>query len=110
MPQANPALLVASAGGESLGLGILILGVGCLMAVGAAISLRSIWGRQSPQPDPLPRSGPLEENRKPLRSPAVGQMRTWFRVLVSFDFGCLALVSAVMLFLGLVVIFRALGR
>ncbi len=110
MPQVSPALLVVSASGESLGLGVLILGVGCLMALGAAISLRSIWGRQSREPDSLPRSGPLEETRKPLRSPAVGQMRTWFRILVSFDFGCLALVSVVMLFLGLVVIFRALGR
>ncbi|HUY54962.1 MAG TPA: hypothetical protein VMV23_07370 [Candidatus Nanopelagicaceae bacterium] len=110
MPEVNPAVLVLIASGDSLGLGILILGVGSLMAVGAAISLRTIWGRQAAQPDPLPRSGPLEETGKPLRSPAVGQMRTWFRILISFDFGCLALVSAVMLFLGLVVIFRALGR
>ena len=103
-------VLVASAAGGSLGLGFVILAVGVLMASGAGISLRSIWGRQQPEPDPLPRSGPLEEPRRPLRSPAVGQMRTWFRVLISFDFGCLALASAVMLFLGLVVIFRALGR
>ncbi|MHB1525413.1 MAG: hypothetical protein ACYCZN_03895 [Candidatus Dormibacteria bacterium] len=108
--QLQVSVLVAAAGGSSLGLGLLILAVGVLMATGAGVSLRSIWGRQQQAPPALPRSGPLDAQRRPLRAPAVGQMRTCFRVLISFDFGCLALVSAVMLWLGLVLIFRALGR
>ena len=103
-------VLVVSAGGSSLGLGFLILAVGVLMAAGAGISLHSIWGRQRQTPQSLPRSGPVEAQRRPFRSPAVGQMGTRFRVLISFDFGCLALVSGVLLLLGLVLVFRALGR
>jgi hypothetical protein len=92
----------------SLGLGILVLGVGVLMAFGASLSLRSIWGRQRP-PEELPRFGPIPKQPKPLRSPAVGDLRTGFRLLLSFDFGCLAMAATVLLVMGAVLIFRSFG-
>jgi hypothetical protein len=92
----------------SLGLGIVVLGVGLLMAFGASLSLRSIWGRQRP-PEELPRFGPIPAQSKPLRSPAVGDLRTSVRLLLSFDFGCLALAATVLLLMGAVLIFRSFG-
>jgi hypothetical protein len=104
------ALVVLSAQpGGSVGLGSLIVAVGVLMAFGAGLSLRSIWGKQVEQDAEQPRTGPLNPRAKPLRSPAVGQMRTWLRLLLSFDFGCLAVISAVLLLLGMILIFRGLG-
>ncbi|HUY09340.1 MAG TPA: hypothetical protein VMW80_07800 [Candidatus Dormibacteraeota bacterium] len=106
MPLAS--LLVAAvppSGG--VGLGIVILAVGLLMAGGAAISLRSIWARARAE-EPVARQGPIQEGSRPLRSPGVGELSGWFRMLVSFDFGCLALVSVVLIFAGLAVIFRSL--
>ena len=100
-------LTVASHG--SVGLGALILAVGLLMAFGAGLSLRSIWGKQAPQERNLPRTGPLSPTAKPLRSPRLGPMRTWLRLVLSLDFGCLALVSAVLLLLGMILIFRGLA-
>lgn len=92
-------LVTASSGG--VGLGIVILAVGALMAFGAGLSLRSIWARQTSSGEPV-------EGDDRLRNPRVGQMRTPFRVLISFDFGCLVLVAAVLLFLGFALIFRGL--
>jgi hypothetical protein len=43
-----------------------------------------------------------------LRSAQVGDFGGKLRLLVSFDFGCLALVALVLIFLGLAVIFRSL--
>jgi hypothetical protein len=102
-------VVLAAHPGGSVGLGAVIVAVGVLMAFGAGLSLRSIWGQQVEQDQAAPRTGPLNPRAKPLRSPAVGQMRTWLRVLLSFDFGCLAVVSAVLLLLGMVLIFRGLG-
>jgi len=102
-------LLLAGAARGSVGLGLLILAVGMLMAFGAGLSLRSIWGRRAKEPPELPRSGPLVPVGRPLRSPALGEMRTRFRILLSFDFGCLALVSVVLLLLGMILVFRGLG-
>jgi hypothetical protein len=99
-------LLAAVDQGGGLGIGIVILAVGFLMAGGAALSLRSIWGRARAA-EPLARQGPLNEGERPLRSPGVGELSGWFRILVSFDFGCLALVSVLLIFAGLVVIFRS---
>lgn len=93
--------MIAAAGGSG-GLGIVVLAVGLVMAGGAALSLRSIWGRESPGPDGS------EEGRPPFRSPGVGQIRNRFRLLLSVDFGCLAATAAVLLFLGFVLIFRSL--
>jgi len=90
-----------------VGLGIVILAVGVLMGAGAALSLRGIWGRARPVPA-LPRQGPIDEEPRPLRSPLVGELSGRFRLLVSFDFGCLAIVSLVLIFAGLAVIFRSL--
>lgn len=105
MSLTGPLLLATTTPADSLGLGIVILAVGCLMAGGAALSLRSIWGRMQRQ-EALPRQGPVREG-KPLRSQGVGDLSGWFRLLVSFDFGCLALVSVVLIFAGLAVIFRS---
>ncbi|MGC1184289.1 MAG: hypothetical protein WBA31_03945 [Candidatus Dormiibacterota bacterium] len=85
----------------------MILAVGLLMAAGAGLSLRSIWGRARAA-EPLQRQGPIAEEGRPLRSPGLGELSGWFRVLVSFDFGCLALVALVLIFAGLAVIFRSL--
>ncbi|MGH7609202.1 MAG: hypothetical protein ACREOD_04565 [Candidatus Dormibacteria bacterium] len=101
-----PPLAATGSPSGGTGLGIVILAVGVLMAGAAAITLRSIWGRQPPPPEPGQRPEPGQP--RPLRSPAVGEIRRGFGVLLSFDFGCLALMSAVLIFLGLVVIFRAL--
>ncbi|HUY57436.1 MAG TPA: hypothetical protein VMV12_06375 [Candidatus Micrarchaeaceae archaeon] len=100
-------LVAFSAASGGIGLGIVILAVGLLMAGGAAISLRSIWARARIE-QPLARQGPLKDRARPLRSPGVGELKGWFRVLVSFDFGCLALVSLLLIFAGLVVIFRSI--
>lgn len=105
MPVTIP-LVAFSATSGGIGLGIVILAVGLLMAGGAAISLRSIWARARIE-QPLARQGPLKDSARPLRSPEVGELKGWFRVLVSFDFGCLALVSLLLIFAGLVVIFRS---
>ncbi|MGA7087233.1 MAG: hypothetical protein WA724_07700 [Candidatus Dormiibacterota bacterium] len=88
-------------------MGLVILGVGVLMAGGAAISLRSIWGRARAA-EPVARQGPLPEPQRPLRSPQVGDFGGKLRLLVSFDFGCLAAVALVLIFLGLAVIFRSI--
>lgn len=106
MPLTTPLVAVV-AQADSFGLGIVILAVGFLMAGGATLSLRSIWARARAV-EPLPRQGPIEEVARPLRSPGVGELSGWFRILVSFDFGCLALVSLVLIFAGLAVIFRSL--
>ncbi len=100
-------LLTAASQGDGLGIGIVILAVGLLMAGGAALSLRSIWGRARAT-ESLARQGPIKEPGRPLRSPGVGELSGWFRVLVSFDFGCLALLALVLVFAGLAVIFRSL--
>ena len=102
-------LVLATHPGGSVGLGSLIVAVGVLMAFGAGLSLRSIWGKQAGQDQDSPRTGPLNPRAKPLRSPAVGPMRTWLRLLLSFDFGCLAVISVVLLLLGMILIFRGLG-
>jgi hypothetical protein len=90
-----------------VGLGIVILAVGLLMAGGAAISLRSIWGRARVA-EPVARQGPIPDAPRPLRSAQVGDFGGRLRLLVSFDFGCLAMVALVLIFLGLAVIFRSL--
>ncbi|MGA8427376.1 MAG: hypothetical protein WB801_07290 [Candidatus Dormiibacterota bacterium] len=89
------------------GLGVVILGVGLLMAGGAAISLRSIWGRAQTA-EPVTRQGPIPDAPRPLRSPQVGDLSGKLRLLISFDFGCLAAVALLLIFLGLAVIFRSL--
>ena len=94
--------MTAATAPGSLGLGVLILCVGLLMASGAALTLRSIWGRPSSPDRPDGRSG------VPYRSARVGEMRTRFRLLISFDFGCLSLTAALLLFLGFVLVFRSL--
>jgi hypothetical protein len=96
---------VTQSGG--VGLGVVILAVGLLMAGGAGLSLRSIWSRARAA-EALPRQGPIAEEKRPLRSPGVGQFSGWLRLLVSFDFGCLALISVLLIFAGLAVIFRSL--
>ena len=106
--RASPVILAAAPGG-SVGLGSLIVGVGVLMAFAAGLTLRSIWGKPPEQDDNAPRTGPLDPRAKPLRSPALGLMRTSLRLLLSFDFGCLAVISAVLLLLGLILTFRGLG-
>ncbi|MGH7704392.1 MAG: hypothetical protein ACRENY_00850 [Candidatus Dormibacteria bacterium] len=103
----TPALLATAPPSGGVGLGIAILAVGILMAGGAAISLRGIWSKATP-PDPLARQGPIAEPRRPWRSPAVGDLQGRLRLLVSFDFGCLALVAVALIFTGLAVIFRSL--
>jgi len=102
-----PTLLVAVSRPGGVGLGFVILGVGVLMAGGAAISLRSIWGRAR-APEPVARQGPIPNAPRPLRSPQVGDFGGKLRLLVSFDFGCLAAVALVLIFLGLAVIFRSI--
>lgn len=92
-------LTTAPSGGA--GLGIVVLAVAAVMAFGAGLSLRSIWTRQTPSAEPT-------AGNDHLRNPRVGQMRTPFRILISFDFGCLVLISAVLFFLGFALIFRAL--
>lgn len=94
-------IVLATATSGGAGLGIVILAVAALMAFGAGLSLRSIWARQTPSGEPT-------EGDDRLRNPRVGRLRTPFRLLVSFDFGCLVLISAVLFFLGFAVIFRAL--
>lgn len=101
------ALLAAVSKPGGVGLGVVILGVGLLMAGGAAISLRSIWGRAKVA-EPLARQGPIPDAPRPLRSLQVGDFGGKLRLLVSFDFGCLAAVAMVLIFLGLAVIFRSL--
>ncbi|MGH7641921.1 MAG: hypothetical protein ACRENX_02720 [Candidatus Dormibacteria bacterium] len=105
MPLANPLVAVVTQAG-GVGLGVVILAVGFLMAGGAALSLRSIWARAHAA-EPLARQGPLASEKRPFRSPGAGELSGWFRILVSFDFGCLALVSLVLIFAGLAVIFRS---
>jgi hypothetical protein len=100
-------LLAAVSKPGGVGLGFVILGVGVLMAGGAAISLRSIWGRAR-APEPVARQGPIPNPQRPLRSPQVGDFGGKLRLLVSFDFGCLAAVALVQIFLGLAVIFRSI--
>jgi hypothetical protein len=100
-------LLAAVSQPGGVGLGIVILGVGLLMAGGAAISLRSIWGRARAA-EPLARQGPIGPEPRPLRSPQVGDFGGYLRLLVSFDFGCLAAIALVLIFLGLAVIFRSI--
>ena len=95
-------MTVAGASGSSFGLGLLVLGVGLLMAFGAALTLRSIWG----QPTSSERAD--GGTGVPYRSARVGEMRPRFRLLISVDFGCLAITSAVLLFIGFAIIFRAL--
>ncbi len=102
------SLLAAAGGSDGVGLGVIIVAVGVLMAGAAYITLRGIWGRSQPVDEPLPRQGPLPTASGQLRSPAVGEMRRGFRLLISFDFGCLALLSLLLLFIGLAVIFRSL--
>jgi len=102
-----PTLLAAASKPGGVGLGLVILGVGLLMAGGAAISLRSIWGRARAA-DPVPRQGPIPDPQRPLRSPQVGDFGGKLRLLVSFDFGCLAALALVLIFLGLAVIFRSI--
>jgi hypothetical protein len=106
VPLTTPLVAVVTEAG-GVGLGIVILAVGFLMAVGAAISLRSIWARAR-EAEPPARQGPIKVDSRPLRSAGVGDLSGWFRLLVSFDFGCLALVSLVLIFAGLAVIFRSL--
>jgi len=103
----TPELLATVAKTGGVGLGIAILAVGTLMAGGASISLRSIWARARAA-DPPPRQGPIQEAPRPLRSPLVGELSGWLRLLVSFDFGCLAVISLVLIFLGLAVVFRSI--
>ncbi len=95
-------MTVAVVSGGSFGLGLLVLGVGFLMALGAALTLRSIWGRPTAQERADGEAG------VPYRSAQVGEMRTRFRLLISFDFGCLAITAAVLLFIGFAIISRAL--
>ena len=106
MPLAT-SLLAAVTRTGGVGLGIAILAVGLLMAGGAAISLRSIWARTRAA-EPPARQGPIKEEPRPLRSPLVGELRGGLRLLVSFDFGFLAVISLVLIFIGLAVIFRSL--
>lgn len=103
----TPPLVAVVSRSGGVGLGIVILAVGVLMAGGAALSLRSIWSRAQAEESP-PRQGPIPGARRPMRSPGVGDLSGWFRLLVSFDFGCLALVALVLIFAGMVVIFRSL--
>ncbi len=98
--------LATSPHSGGVGLGIVILLVGLLMAGGATISLRGIWARAQ-KAEPLPRQGPLPPASRPLRSPLVGNLSGRLRLLVSFDFGCLAVISLVLIFTGLVVIFHS---
>jgi len=104
----GPAVAAAAAGG-GVGLGLVVLAVGFLMAFGASLSLRSIWGKPVPPEKELPRTGPLNPRAKPLQSPALGNVRTRVRLLLSFDFGCLALVAAFLILTGMVIVFRGLG-
>jgi hypothetical protein len=106
LPLTAPLVAVVTKSG-GVGLGIVILAVGVLMACGAALSLRSIWARAQVE-QPLPRQGPIPEKPRPLRSPGVGNLSGWFRLVVSVDFGCLALVSLVLILAGLAVIFRSI--
>lgn len=99
--------LAAVAGTGGVGLGIVILAVGMLMAGGAALSLRSIWGRARAAA-PMARQGPIAKDPPALRSPQVGELRGGLRLLVSFDFGCLAVIALALIFVGLAVIFRSL--
>jgi len=82
---------------------------GLQLAFGASLSLRSIWGKPVPPEKELPRTGPLNPRAKPLQSPALGNVRTRVRLLLSFDFGCLALVAAFLILTGMVIVFRGLG-
>ncbi|MGH7610883.1 MAG: hypothetical protein ACREN4_02570 [Candidatus Dormibacteria bacterium] len=75
------------------------------MGVAAGFTLRSIWGRQSQPPRDRRSYEPGEP--RPMRSPEVGEIRRGFGLLLSFDFGCLAVMAAVLIFLGLFVIFRS---
>lgn len=95
-------MTAAVAAGGSFGLGLVVLAVGFLMAFGAALTLRSIWGRPT---SPERADG---ATGVPYRSAQVGEMRTRFRLLISFDFGCLAITAAVLLLVGFAIIFRAL--
>ncbi len=96
--------MLLTTGSGSVGLGAVILAVGLLMAAGAAMSLRSIWGRrhQTEQDE-------AADERNRLRAAGVGPVKGWLRLVVSFDFGCLALLAAALIFLGLVLLFRASG-
>jgi hypothetical protein len=100
-------LLAATSKPGGVGLGVVILGVGLLMASGAAFSLRSIWGKAQVA-EPPARQGPIPDPPRPLRSPQVGDFGGKLRLLVSFDFGCLAAIALLLIFLGLAVIFRSL--
>ena len=99
---------LASAAQPSLGLGLVILAVGLLMAGLAVMSLRTIWTREPP-PEPLPRQGPLPPLRDPGIAAAARGMSTGLRAALSVDFGCLTAVAIVLCGLGLVLVLRALG-
>ncbi|MDA8332235.1 MAG: hypothetical protein M0027_13755 [Candidatus Dormibacteraeota bacterium] len=104
-----PVLVGAVAAGGSVGLGAITLAVAFILAFGASLSLRSIWAKQTKEDPDAPRTGRLDPRAKQLRSPALGPIRTRYRLLLSFDFGCLAIASAVLLLVGLILIFRGLG-
>jgi len=91
---------VNSTGGSSAGLGIVILAVGLLMGGLAGFTLRSIWGRGSPPAPPPTRSAITA-------SPPPRPLHPLLRALLSVDFGCLAIVAAVLSVLGLVLVLRA---
>ncbi len=88
-------------GGSSPGLGILILGVGLLMGGLAVYTLRSVWRRTPTAPGPR---GPAGGGSPPPRP-----MPVLLRAVLSIDFGCLALVAAVLTVLGLVLLLRAIA-
>jgi|GEM_PF-3502967 hypothetical protein len=102
-------LVGAVAAGGSVGLGAITLAVAFILAFGAGLSLRSIWAKQTSEDPEAAQTGRLDPRSKQLRSPALGPIRTRYRVLLSFDFGCLAVASAVLLLVGLILIFRGLG-
>ncbi|HVA21447.1 MAG TPA: hypothetical protein VNN74_05070 [Candidatus Micrarchaeia archaeon] len=89
-------------GGSSAGLGIVILAVGLLMGALAAFTLRSIWGRPPPARDPGRRDR-LAEAAPPR------PLHPLLRGVLSVDFGCLAVIAAVLSVLGLVLILRSIA-
>lgn len=95
---------MTTTGGSSAGLGIVILAVGLLMGGLATVTLRSIWSR-SPGPPPPPGPGGGRVGSEPPASPR--PLHPLLRAALSIDFGCLAMVAAVLCVLGLVLILRA---
>ncbi len=92
---------MTTTGGSSAGLGIVILAVGLLMGGLATVTLRSIWSRS-----PGPRGpGGGRVGSEPPASPR--PLHPLLRAALSIDFGCLAMVAAVLCVLGLVLILRA---